>query len=685
MPLIDDRARLFGRVNVIDAIVGVVVLALIPLGYGAFRLFRVPVPTITSIQPQEVIAGEEVTLQVTGQDLRPFLRARIGPIESSKFAVQSPTLAEVRVPRELSVGIYDLTLYDEGRELVRKAHALTVLTPPPPPPLPSFVVQVVGAFIGLSTEEMGRVRVGSTFPPVGADPIAEVLAAGEPEPATRRVRVGGISIVTTDVAGEMQVPAIIRLRCQIANDQCKLGDTLLAQDAMIVLPVTASGLFNVSSQIDSAKRANFFVTEVRSADARPEWPSPPPATAVQAVGMFIGVSTAEARVLRVGSRFRSRGAEPIAEILAVSAPERGMQRLKVGGSSILGTPVTGDMQVPAILLLRCVMANDQCRVGNTPLAQDTTILLPGQANEPSESWNAAGSNQVRFFVTEVRSADARLGLPRPPPPPPSTTVQALGAFVGLSGNDVRLVRVGAVFPGSGADPVAEILALGAQERGMQRVRVSGDAIVATPVPGDVQVQAIIRLRCQIANEQCTVGNTVLVQDATIALPVQPSGLWDRSNKAGPNQVSFFVKEVRPVDAPVAFPSRTTAVATVRVRFVARPEIVNLVNVGDIDVGSPLSVRDADRASLTAVEPEREMLTAVSSVDASLGRTFQLEQTLVAFNGTVRVPVVLTRSGWQYKDKAVKVGVSFAFETTRSYMEGTVLDMTVASVAEVPVR
>ena len=58
MAVIDDRGRLFGKVNFIDALVGVLVLGLIPLAYGAFLLFRVPAPKITSLSPTEVVENE---------------------------------------------------------------------------------------------------------------------------------------------------------------------------------------------------------------------------------------------------------------------------------------------------------------------------------------------------------------------------------------------------------------------------------------------------------------------------------------------------------------------------------------------------------------------------------------------------------------------------------------------------
>lgn len=127
MPLIDDRARVLGKVNLIDAFVGLLFLGLIPLGYGALVLFRAPVPSIASIEPPRVTEGEAVTVTVVGHDLRPFLRARIGSVESGGFLVQSPMLAEVKVPPTLPVGTYDLVLFDETQELVRLVDALTIV------------------------------------------------------------------------------------------------------------------------------------------------------------------------------------------------------------------------------------------------------------------------------------------------------------------------------------------------------------------------------------------------------------------------------------------------------------------------------------------------------------------------------------------------------------------------------
>ena len=51
MTVLDDRGRLAGRVNVVDAVAAIILLVLIPVAYGAFLLFRTPAPTLASVEP----------------------------------------------------------------------------------------------------------------------------------------------------------------------------------------------------------------------------------------------------------------------------------------------------------------------------------------------------------------------------------------------------------------------------------------------------------------------------------------------------------------------------------------------------------------------------------------------------------------------------------------------------------
>src|SRR3954462_12297249 len=104
MALIDDQGRVFGRINLIDAIVALFALVLVPLGYGAFVLFRAPVPVITSVAPAQIVENQAARIEIVGANLRPLLRAHLANFEVA-FLLQSSTHAEIKVPEVLPPGV----------------------------------------------------------------------------------------------------------------------------------------------------------------------------------------------------------------------------------------------------------------------------------------------------------------------------------------------------------------------------------------------------------------------------------------------------------------------------------------------------------------------------------------------------------------------------------------------------
>src|SRR2546425_1197688 len=96
MPLVDQRGRLFGKINLIDAGVGALVFLLIPLAYAASLLFRTPIPAITAITPTRLQSGKNVRLRVQGENLRPYLKVTLGT-KAATFLAESPSAGEIQV------------------------------------------------------------------------------------------------------------------------------------------------------------------------------------------------------------------------------------------------------------------------------------------------------------------------------------------------------------------------------------------------------------------------------------------------------------------------------------------------------------------------------------------------------------------------------------------------------------
>jgi hypothetical protein len=145
MAVIDERGRLFGRINVIDAAVGAIVVALIPLAYLAWLLFQQPEPRIVGVDPPKVLPTTR-QVKIRGENLRPFMRVSFNEHQGVTFALHSPELAEVQLP-ELRAGTYDLILYDVAREVSRLPGAVVVEAAPLP--VAQAAMLVAGSFVAL--------------------------------------------------------------------------------------------------------------------------------------------------------------------------------------------------------------------------------------------------------------------------------------------------------------------------------------------------------------------------------------------------------------------------------------------------------------------------------------------------------------------------------------------------------
>ena len=424
MPVIDDRGRLFGKLNLIDVITVAVVLGLIPLAYGAFLLFRVPIPIITSIEPAQVTQGDSATLKLTGSGFRPFLVARFGVVESYGFLVQSPTIAEVKVP-DIPAGNYDFVLYDQARELVRIPGAVTVIPtrvpsaparwirPAPPLPPPVMQLRMVGEFIGVSRDVAELIRGGLKL----SEPVveqwewprqpkmtAEVLSVGATQDGVRRLRVGtptnmNEATITAPAPDEVHVPALIRASCVINPNpapllsDCWFGDTILAETETLVLTERSEG--DVGGRVNQVR---FMITEVLSSTGPAVSPS---RVDIEVEGEFFGLTQDDLRFVEVGSKFERWKDEPFAEVVVLGIPGPGTQRVNIGGEAIRA-PADGEFAVRAIIRISCVItANEGCLVDGTVLAQNATkpLPLPGR------------SDQLKFLIDEIRPAHASMESP----------------------------------------------------------------------------------------------------------------------------------------------------------------------------------------------------------------------------------------------------------------------------------
>jgi len=218
MAIVDERGRIGGRVNLIDAVVAFLILILIPVAFGAYLLFRTPAAILTAINPPRLYQGSNLRIEVQGENLRPFMRVRFNTIQGRSFMIGGTRGAMVDLP-ELDPGVYDVALYDYMQEVSRLHNALTIL---PLAPVPTVTVTVSGAFKDLSANRIKNLKSGDKFPATGS-PLAEIVSVGAPSASVITLNVGpgpnvAPSFVRVPVTGQMDVPAVLKIRCSIGSN-----------------------------------------------------------------------------------------------------------------------------------------------------------------------------------------------------------------------------------------------------------------------------------------------------------------------------------------------------------------------------------------------------------------------------------------------------------------------------------
>ncbi len=305
MPLVDDHGRIFGRFNLLDLAVAVVLLGLIPLGYGAYALFRVPPPVLTSIEPATLQLDREMRLTIRGANLRPYMRISLGDNQTRAFLFKDTTTAEV-VFSDVPPGQYDVVLYDFAQERSRLPKGLTIA----PPALPITEVFAAGYLTGVTEQVRATIKPGFSF-----QGQAEIVELGAPSPDLARVAAGD-RLVDLPQAKTVKVAMLLRIPCTVETNAVGTG-LCRANSAngpgVFLGPPLGPGIYLPLPIFDL--RLPFLITQVR------------PSSPASLIEVRVRVSPAEDAGLmaRVGDADVGLAENPFAAGAVVTTPLRGDQ------------------------------------------------------------------------------------------------------------------------------------------------------------------------------------------------------------------------------------------------------------------------------------------------------------------------------------------------------------------------
>lgn len=256
MTLVDDRGRLFGRWNVVDALIGVTLLGLIPLLYAGYVLFRPQAASLVAIEPARVQAPGEFDVIIHGTNLRPYMRVSFDGHQGRSFMFENTARALVHVA-ELPPGVYDVILYDNAQERARIAKGFEVVAAP----RPQTEVDVIGSFTAIAEPMTAAIKPGLRIAGLG-----EVTRVGKPRPSATRTLVGPSELLHVTSTSAVNIPIAIRVSCTIVqrggSAACMALETSLMRDVVLTVPLPGG---NALLQIDQVRSAGGTSTlEVRA-------------------------------------------------------------------------------------------------------------------------------------------------------------------------------------------------------------------------------------------------------------------------------------------------------------------------------------------------------------------------------------------------------------------------------------
>lgn len=246
MSVIDQDGRLFGRVNLVDAAILIVILLLIPVGYATFLLFRPERPAIESVtrveignEERRVSSGTILTakLKVTGTGFNPLLRARIGSIDAVGLVFENPNSVDVIVG-VVPPGKHDLVLYDGVQEVARARDAVEVQATEGPS------VRAYGWLTDLAPPYAEALKPGFATDPTVPGAF-RIVALGPVRPARARAALGATT-ADLPLPGKSERAAEVVVRCDWPSTLiCTIDGHRLTQMPPIIITLPGGLRFEI--------------------------------------------------------------------------------------------------------------------------------------------------------------------------------------------------------------------------------------------------------------------------------------------------------------------------------------------------------------------------------------------------------------------------------------------------------
>ena len=312
MKLIDEKGKLFGKINIIDFLVVLFLLCILPLGYFGYKILT---------KEPEVTRGEFIEIEGDYQfiKVRPELLSHIsvgdkelgpdgevigeivglGQSEPYKYKFdigggqaivkETADLRQLKVRLRLKAAVQGSSLYYNNR-VIKVGSPLEfktssfILTAVPFIPLEKEKVKVkeeriIDLFVtlkDLDEDTLKKVSVGDKELNENGEVIAEILSLGKIEDSSLEFNLGGGNFVMGEDGRKRQISTKMRLKCQVQvenNNKLYFKDKEVEHSTLIEFETDnykAKGLIAKTFEIISPLKEKWILLQVKFSNVVPE-------------------------------------------------------------------------------------------------------------------------------------------------------------------------------------------------------------------------------------------------------------------------------------------------------------------------------------------------------------------------------------------------------------------------------
>jgi len=219
--IIDEKGKLFGKINIVDLLAILFFVGLTPIFYYGYKIFNIPVPIISSIEPDNGLNERDIRVTITGEFFNDKTRVKVGDEFLTNYIISKNKITGT-VPKNISAGLLDVTVINPGNlyGVLKKGFISAT-----PAPVATLNVDIVAEtivnleFRNIDKDIAELINVGDKSEGSYVETNVEILEILSYGTATYRIDIGIGNVIIKEEDNKKEMLCKVKIVGEVKNDK----------------------------------------------------------------------------------------------------------------------------------------------------------------------------------------------------------------------------------------------------------------------------------------------------------------------------------------------------------------------------------------------------------------------------------------------------------------------------------